>query len=199
MTPGTGSVSLQQCLSPEMNFYTGYTVLVLIAPLFFIYVIHGRNHRIAFLRNSRVTNRLVKEARSVCTRLYYYAERAAAEKLKNNSRRLLKTWLFLVFAITIFGVYAGILFIGTFGSVFFRSMILSRAFHFIDFAGKMANAVKDIAAFFYIPGLEKVFVPFQLMYAFFSNFKIDLAAINLTCKGGAFQRMLACMYVCDSI
>jgi len=154
-----------------------------------MYVIRGRYHRIAFLRNNRVTHRLVKEARSICTQLYYYAEQAEAEKVRGTSWRLLKTWLFLGFAFIIVVCFAGLLFIGTFGTVFFRSMILWKTFRInFDFAKQMADAVKDLAAFFYFPGFEKVFIPFELVYAFFSHFKIDLAAINLTCKGTGLQR-----------
>jgi len=175
-----------------VNFYTGYAVSGLIVPLLLVYVIRGRYHRIAFLRNNRVTRRLVKEARGICAQLYYHAARAEAEKKRNQSKRLLKTWAFLVASFAIVVLIAALLFIGALGSVFFKSMILWKGLDLnFDFVKQISDAVKDLAALFNIPRFEYVFVPFQFMYAFFSNFKIDLSAVNLTCKGGAFQRMRA--------
>ena len=100
-----------------------------------------------------MTQRLVTEAHKIAPQLFYYAQRAEAEKLRDYSNRLLKTWLFIAGSISVFLFITLMAFAGTIGSVFFKSMILWKGikldFPFLD---KISDAVKEIATFLRIPG-----------------------------------------------
>jgi len=202
ITPALGATDLAQCVSPEFNFYTGFSLLAVLIPIILEYLIHGRYHRIAFLRQNRVTNRLTEEVHKISAQVQYYSQRAQAERIRDYTDRALKTWIFIVSSIFFALMLASLVFIGVLGSIFFKSMIIWRGFKLdldFDFVEKMANSILKLAAFLKIPGFEYLFYPLEAMYKFFSQFKIDLSVINVTCKGGTCNlSRVTCELVCVS-
>lgn len=57
-TPYLGAVSADDCLNPTPNFVTGFIALALAAVLIVVYIIRGRFHRVAFIREVRAVNKL---------------------------------------------------------------------------------------------------------------------------------------------
>ena len=51
-----GATDVDECVSPELNFAAGFVTLAMVIPLTLEYVVHGRFHRVAFLRRSRVVD-----------------------------------------------------------------------------------------------------------------------------------------------
>ncbi len=192
ITPALGAISEEQCLSPGVNFITGFSVSVIILPILYGYLIHGRYHRVSFLRQQRVTNLLIKEVRAISANLHYYAQRAAAENVIGNTEnyRGLRTWGFVLSMVIVgFVVMVGS-FVGILGSIFFKSMILWRSIELdlafdYDFLSTMEEAVHVLAQTVNLEILKVIFIPFELLLDFLSRFKIDLSAINVTCKGAS--------------
>jgi len=134
-----------------------------------------------------VTNILTAEVHKISAQVQYYSQRAQAERIRDYADRALKTWIFIVSSILFAILLTCLVFIGVLGSIFFKSMIIWRGFKLnldFDFIEKMANSILKLAAFLKIPGFQYLFYPFEAMYKFFSQFKIDLSVINVTCKGG---------------
>ena len=150
------------------------------------YVIHGRYHRIAFLRRYRVVDVLVKDSRAVMSNLFHYVSRAEAERVFDYSNRLLKTWIFLLSAFIVVIFVALLVFLGIMSSVFFKSMVLWRGLGLnFDFMATMLHAVQSMASFMHLPFLQYMFVPFIAILTLLSSFEIDLSAVNVTCKGAS--------------
>ena len=159
ITPTIGATDLGLCVSPEANFYTGFAVIGVVVLVFLEYLVHGRYHRIAFLRRQRVTARLVDSARRITTQLHYYGQRAEAEKLRDYTNRTTKTWMFIFSSIVMALLLTGGIFVVVLGSIFFKSMILWKGLKLdFPFISQMAEAVKELASLFKIPGFEYLFV-----------------------------------------
>ena len=94
-TPAIASISLDQCVSPEVNFYMGYVAIALVVPLAIEYVLHARFHRVAFLRKERVVEKLIMNSRAIMKNLYRFVSRGEAERERSESNRKLKTWVFI--------------------------------------------------------------------------------------------------------
>jgi len=188
LTPLTGSTDVKQCLSPVQNFVTGFVVLGIVALVALEYVIHARFHRISFLRQSRVATRLVKEARSAMASLYYYAARSEAERKRDYTKRLFKTWLFLLSGVIMGLMITLIIFIASMGSVFFKSMILWRGLEIdLAFVDTMVDSVKSLGRSLGLPSLAVLFYPFQATFDYFSSIDLGaiMASVNVTCDGAS--------------
>ena len=190
ITPARGATALDQCLSPETNFYIGFVVIGLIIPVFLEYLVDGRYHRISFLRKERDTNRLVEESRNLSPQLYYYVPRADMDKVRNTSKSLLKTWRFLIVSCLLIGSVISLYFLSTLGSIFFKSLILWKDFNIsldldMDFILHIIKIVEDFASFLHFPWLKHIFVPFEYFFRLFANLSINLEFINVTCVGAS--------------
>ena len=186
LTPGLGADSADMCVSPTTNFYTGFAVLFFIIPIAMEYIVHGRYHRIAFLRQERVTKVLVRDARELTTSLFHYTSKALAQRKRDLSMRALKTFLFLFFGMFLCFFVAIFAFVGSMSNVFFKSLILWRGLKIdLPFMDMMNSAVADLADFMGLDFVKYIFMPFELLFWAFSNLKIDLSAVNVTCKGAS--------------
>ena len=72
ITPGVGSTSEEQCVSPESNFVTAIGTLIVVAILSWEYILRGRFSVVAFLRQQRVSSRLKDRAKAMMGYLYRY-------------------------------------------------------------------------------------------------------------------------------
>jgi hypothetical protein len=180
-----GAADLASCVSPEVNFITGYILLCLIIPLAFEYVIHARSHRIAFVRQERVTKNIAKHAKGVVGDLFLYLNRARAERKRDFSRRVLKTWLFLLSALVLLLTAALVHFVGTLSQIFFRSMIMWKGFTVkFSFDVIMTRCVEAASAILNMELIQFIFQPVIDLFVWFSTFEIlDVEAINITCVG----------------
>ena len=153
-----------------MNFVTGWVLIALLPLISIEYMIHGRYHRIAFLREERVSKKLVKECRALMTNLYYYVAKAQAERVIDTKSRLLKTWVFLLTGLVLTIVCTISYFVLAMSAIFFRSMILWRNFSFpIPFEKTVALAIQAMASAMNFKGLDLLFYPFVALFNFFSN------------------------------
>jgi len=188
LTPLPGATALEQCLSPLQNFITGFVVLGIVFLVALEYVIHARFHRLSFLRQTRVATRLVEEARSAMSTLYYYAARAEAERKRDYTKRLFKTWLFLLSGVILGLFITLIIFIVSMGSVFFKSMILWRGLDIdLSFVDTMVDSIKDLGVALGLPSLKVFFYPFQAAFDYFSSINLSaiMESVNVTCKGAS--------------
>jgi hypothetical protein len=167
-----------------MNFIFGFAVLAAIIPLSIEYLIHGRNHRVAFLRQERVTKDIIKNCKTVMANLYHYVNRAKAERKRDFSRRIMKTWIFVLWAVIFVIGVALFSFVSTMSQVFFRSMIVWKGFHLkYDFTHIMKACVDAASFILNLPVVAYLFYPAIAAFSFFSNFTIDVEAIDITCEG----------------
>ncbi len=190
ITPMPGATALEECLSPEINFYVGFAFVGLNVLFFFEYFVHGRCHRISFLRKKRVTERLVNEARALSPQLYYFAQRAEVDKERDTTFRLLKTWSFLLQAFLISFLFIFAFFVGTLFSMFFKSLIIWKDLNInldlnIDFISHLADLIDEFARFLHAPWLKQFFIPIEFIFQIFASLNINLEAINITCEGAS--------------
>ena len=73
-----GSANEADCVSPELNFIAGFVTLALVIPLTLEYMVHGRFHRVAFLRRTRVVNALVNDSTKIVKDLYQFISLAGS-------------------------------------------------------------------------------------------------------------------------
>lgn len=179
-----GSTSEEECVSPDMNFVTGYIVLAMIIPLGLEYLVHARNHRVAFLRQERVTKSIIKQSKAVMGNLYHYVNRARAERKRDFKMRTLKTWLFITWALVVVIIVSLFSFIMTLSQVYFRSMIVFRGFKLkANFEDVMEACVHATATILDLPLVGYLFYPVVAVFVFFSTFTLDVEAIDITCEG----------------
>jgi calmodulin len=184
ITPALGCEDEEECLSPEMNFYSAFFTMGLIIPMSFEYILQSRYERIAFLRKERVTERLITLTQSISKDVFYAVMKASAEKLLNNSNMLLKTSFFLIGGLVINIIIAVFSFISMLASIFFKAMIVWRGLDIgVDFSTIVENAVEQLPIVKVFPGFGNIFVPLIELLKIFSKIDLNLDAVNITCKG----------------
>jgi hypothetical protein len=186
ITPAEGATAEDECVSPEINFYTGFATIGIIFPIALEYIIHGRFHRIAFLRQERVTTPLIAECQAFATRVYYNVMKAKAEKEFKTSMKTSKTLIFLFGGIAVAFLVTLISFIGMMASIFFKAMIVWRGIGVnIDFYKLMDAAVKQLSFITNMKLFYYIFWPLEFMFNLFATFEIDLASVAITCQGAS--------------
>ena len=183
-TPYAGADDLALCTDPASNFITGFVVLFFSGVLAVQYVVRGRYHRVAFLRQQRVVNHLVKESRAVMSRLFHYVTLTDAERFRMQKHRFLLTWVFLIGGFFLLVFMTILNFVGNVSNIFFKSMILWREFQIpVPFNELMGNAVSFLSDILSIPGFRELFYPFYAFFDWVSTLEINVEAINVTCAG----------------
>ena len=92
---------MDACQSPESSFIIAIVIFLISIPFALQYVIHARFHRVAFVRNERVTKKMVMQAREVIAPLFKYVVRSRAERKRKLGYRILRTWGFLLWMIIV--------------------------------------------------------------------------------------------------
>jgi hypothetical protein len=198
LTTEFGATSGDDCANPTISFIAGSVSLLVLIPLAFEYLVNGRFSRVAFLRQQRVGNRLIKSVRKMMSTMYYLTVKGEAEVLYNYNlsfSRFTITWVFFVSAIILFLVIAAIGFALGIIQVYFRSMVVWRGL-------SLTTDYKEIASFSvyemiygFLPENEigtfiSKYLDFGMKHImwvleYMSSIKIDLTTLIITCKGAS--------------
>ena len=71
-------------LSIKTDYFISFMCLIFVVIIVIEYLLHGRYHRVAFLRQERVTNRLVTATKQLASQIYYYSLIVEADHIKSN-------------------------------------------------------------------------------------------------------------------
>jgi hypothetical protein len=184
ITNEPGSTTLDDCNSPEYNFYNGFAVSGFMLPFAFEYVLCGRYHRVAFVRYVRIVKKLLGDCKRIIGYLGEYVSRAEAERLRNYTNRTFKAFVFLVLSAILTCAATIFIFAANMSTVFFKVMILWKGMQInLPFARILSQAIKDLAGLFYFELFEDLFKPIQYLLDVFANLKIDFSVVNVTCDG----------------
>ena len=171
-------------MSPQSNFITAMAVIVIVVPFSVEYLIHGRNHRVAFLRQERVTKNIIKHSRTVMGNLYHYIARAHAERKRDLNMRVVKTYFFMFWALFLVLVLTLGAFVSTLSQVFFRSMIMWKGYNIgVDYDDIIRHGVNAMVFLLDLPFVLYLFYPAIYAFSFFASFSIQLDAIDVSCEG----------------
>ena len=187
------------------GFIVGALAICILFPLALEYVVNGRYGRVAFLRQQRVANRLIKSARQVMSTLYYYISKGEAEVLMQSGgySRVFITWMFFVVGLLVAVATATVLFIFAVLNIYFRAMVLWRGLSVkMPYGDTMGASVHEIAHSF-LPdnvvgvaisnAVQTSFEPIQTAFEYLSTVSIDLTSIGyLHCNGASapFELMI---------
>ena len=181
-----GATNLDDCVSPEYNFYNGFAVSVFMVPFAYEYVFASRYHRVAFLRHERIVKRLLKGCRRIIGYIGEYVSRAEAERLRNYTNRVVKVIIFVLVATLLTTLATILIFAAHISTIFFKAMILWKGLNIdLPFARILTRAINELASLLYFSFLSNLFIPISLLLDLFANLKIDLAVVNVTCAGAA--------------
>ena len=182
-----GSSEDGSCVSPQANFFTSiWRCSFLCIPFAFEYVIHARFHRVAFLRTERVTKNIITQTRKVMPSLFRYAIRSRAERKRDRENRLLKTWLFLLWALITIVIVTLLSFVSQMSGVLFYSMILWKnlASSITDtFSAILEASLEAVGNLLQFAPIYYLFYSIMVVFDFFANFTINFDAIEVTCQG----------------
>ena len=153
-TPGVGSYSSSQCLSPLANFVWGFMALGVASLLALVYVVHGRFQQVAFIRRERVVKKQTdayKRAflhfeqyfKEIKGQVHHEKARELVESVRDGSNRagtsltrfyyliieLLKTLLFTLVAVVLVLIVAILYILMQFISILFKSLIIWKQMH----------------------------------------------------------------------
>jgi hypothetical protein len=173
-------------VSPASNFITATIIFIMCIPFAVEYVIHGRFHRIAFLRTERVTSRIISESRDVVASLYHYAVRSRAERKRDRNNRTLKTWVFLLWSVIFVAFVTLVSFTANMSSVLFAVMIVWRNIStaisdtFIEITNACISAITSLVDFEPVYAVLEAFV---WVLDIISSFSLNIDAIDVTCEG----------------
>lgn len=186
ITPVEGTVDEAECVSPQINFYTAFATLGIIVPIAIEYIIHARFHRIAFLRQQRVTQPLIAECKAFATRVYYTLMKAKAEKVIHPDKKPWRALLFLILSLVAGSLVTFCVFLVIMASIFFKAMIVWRGFSIsVSFEDIMNTVVAQLSFLTGLEVLAYIFYPVIYMFNLFSTFEIDLEAVAITCDGAS--------------
>ena len=181
-----GADNLDLCISPATNFYSGIAFSIILLPLSVIYILSGRYRRLAFVREERVTKRLIRNSKRIISYISDYIVRAEAERFRTFNYRILKAWSFLIIGFFVLIFSTIMIFVGTMSSIFFKAMIMWRGLKLsFPFANVIDDAIQQLSKILQVPIFKVLFTPFTYMFKFFATLKIDLAAVNVTCEGSS--------------
>ena len=160
---------------------TAMAVMALIVPFATEYLIHGRNHRVAFLRQERVTKHVIKHSRTVTANLYHYIARAHAERKRDLKMRIIKTFIFMIWALLLVLLLTLGAFVTTLSQVFFRSMIMWKGYNIgVEYDEIIRHGVNAMVFLLDLPFVLYLFYPAIYAFSFFASFSIELDAIDVS-------------------
>ena len=185
ITPDPASTHLEECVSPEVNFYTGSVVLVFTFIFALDYVGNGRFSRIAFLRQERVTRHLLGTARTVITYLENYRYKAEADRVYLTSMRMFRVTLFLLLSCVLIALLIIVHSIMLLFRVIFKAMIVLASLSIkIPFLNKIDSLLLVLSEVLQMNFLYYyLLLPFGLVIRFLAALELDFSAVNVTCDG----------------
>ena len=185
ITPGVGSTSADQCVSPESNFITAIATLIVVAILSWEYIVRGRFFVVAFFRKQRVSLRLEDRAKAMMGYLYRYQYKGEAQRILVRSHSVIRVTIFLVLGTTVTAFATILAYFATLGRIVFKSMIIVVGLKIdIPFLSRLMDLATEVGAILNMTWLSRLlFSPFVHVIIFLARFKIDLDAINVTCVG----------------
>jgi Tyrosine-protein kinase ephrin type A/B receptor-like len=182
ITAKEGSASQAACVYPMTNFIIGGLTLAAIFPLSYLYLIHGRIHRITYLRSTRVTRNLVSILMGKHEEILLDISSIATPPQSTGSR--CKALLFIILGVGILFLFTGLFLLATLLKIFFQGMILHRATpQFLPGSLVILAKAWIQRANFLFPFLKDCFAPFLVLFEALLYFHIDLSSVNLTCDG----------------
>jgi hypothetical protein len=96
----------------------------------------------------------------------------------------MKTWLFMLWSFILVAIISLFSYVSTLAQVFFRSLIMWKGFHLkVPFEHIMHQCVRATYTVLDLPVIAYLFYPVSVVFVFFSNFTIDVEAIDITCEG----------------
>ena len=135
----------------------------------------------------RVFKTMTKKTRATYRFISYTRERVVAERISSTSNRRGKTWIFifLVIFMWLFLLIAGIL--EYFFRIYFKSLILLKNVNIGigSFMTKLETAIGFVVAVIFrdIPFVAAAARQLLFVYGFLADFKIDFAAVGISCYG----------------
>jgi Tyrosine-protein kinase ephrin type A/B receptor-like len=182
ITAKEGSASQAACVYPMTNFIIGGLTLAAIIPLSYLYLVHGRIHRITYIRSTRVTRNLA----SILMDKYeeILLDIASIVTPPPSTRSRYKALLFIILGVGILFLFTGLFLLATLLKIFFQGMILHRAIpQFLPGSLVVLAKAWIRKVNFLFPFLQDCFTPFLLIFEALLYFHIDLSSVNLTCDG----------------
>ncbi len=184
-----GAVDEIGCVNPTPNFAMGFICLGVVVGTIFMYVSHGRFHRVAFVRKYRALNLLFFESqnvsKSLCTLIL---EHQVEEKYFTHSWSLYRVgivivWLFVGTMILVFVVL--VTYIMMLSKVLFHSLLIWRGMSAPDlgFVAKMEEVGQAFERLGFFKYVGLLMSPFIFFIEFISSFSIDLSTVEVTCVG----------------
>jgi len=186
-TPKEGATSEDECTSPVFNFVMGVVVLIVSIPLGLQYVVRGRFHRVAFVRHNRVLKQLIQDTHNIISYVSYFDIKAESERILRKSYRRLLTWVFIIVCALALVSCSAVFFLAELGEVIFKSMILLKSLQMevAKFGLQVKSVLVSVGNALGGKWVDVVTAPFVEIIEFFSYFKIDLKAVQVTCQGSA--------------
>jgi hypothetical protein len=89
VTPFTGAILASDCLSPTPNFVTGFVTMFIAAILMFLYIAHGRFHRVAFLRKMRSLAEVLSSTKDISVKIQ---NKVLGHNERANAARAADVW-----------------------------------------------------------------------------------------------------------
>ncbi len=193
ITSGGGAIHELDCVSPEWNFIQGFIAIGFALLFCYQYLVRGRFERIAFQRKVRVTRPLIQDARRVTSLLALFNSKENAEIFWEWGLHKARNMI-VVFVLLFVFLFAIIVTIAVeMGGVAFKSMIMFKSmridFSFVDKIGEyLSRVLKSLDLEF----IYRLMEPFVEMIRILSEWKIDFAAVKVTCPGasGPYRLML---------
>ena len=183
VTPFAGATSVDDCLSPLPNFVTACLTLSVFIPLFIVYFIRGRVHRVGFLRKQRPLGNVLDEiqilGRSILDAISRHIIAHDVQQKASAAWRLSCFIVFSLLALPCF-VILGYFLIVT--RCMFNGLLIERGLS-VDFP--YTQQVERIvqAMNFNMGALHYLMYPFSWALELIDNFKINFDALSVTCSG----------------
>eukprot|EP01038_Epipyxis_sp_PR26KG_P011790 gene11790-15777_t len=143
VTAAIGSISSTDCVNLVSSFAFGLILLPVSLMIFLIYVVGGRIHTIAIVRNSYIVRLITSASATVIESVERWKVDQAMERRRNRKPRdllsFMRTWFCIMLMVMVTAFVSMINFAASIGRIFFSSIIIARAF-------KNANILSDSEA-----------------------------------------------------
>jgi hypothetical protein len=195
LTPATGAISANECISPDVNFALGFLTTTLCIAIAIAYIIRGRFLRLSFYRFHDYLSKKIEELPPINERL---VKAVLMQELDRKNKPSSKDWRWnyfrffvcsfvAVFVLTSFTFALSLIHIG------FGALILWRDYKFhINMA--YAEIVKrQLETAFGFIGV--LCTPFLQFFALLSSIDINLDAVGVTCDGSKAPLLLTLDFI----